>query len=273
MKSIFTTIFILFICMHYIHAQPAEPVKSPKAAIKTDEFTYTTNGVTQKGYVAYAPNSGKLPIVLIVPEWWGYNEYVKSRARQIAELGYIAMVVDMYGDGKEAKTPDEAEKLSGPFYKDPTLAISRLQAAESKVKGRAEADQRRVAVIGYCFGGTMALQGATHDMDFKATVSFHGGLKGITATRGKVEGRILICHGAADKFVTAEDVAAFKKSMDEAGVKYFVKVYPNATHAFTNPDATATGKKFNLPIAYNEAADKASWDDMRRFLRDAFYKK
>jgi len=211
--------------------------------------------------------------VLVVPEWWGYTEYPKMRARKLAELGYIAIVVDIYGDGKIANNPDEAQKLSAPFYKDPQLAKARLAAAELKVKTYAQADPRRIAAIGYCFGGTMVLQGATQGMDFKAVVSFHGGLKGITAARGTVGSRIFICHGADDKFVTQEDVAEFKRIMDAAGVKYIFKVYPHASHAFTNPEATANGKKFNLPIAYNEEADKNSWQDMRKYLRQIFYAK
>jgi dienelactone hydrolase len=278
MSSTVTRIYILlFIAAMSItkaNAQVNEPPKGAFANMKTEEFTYTTAGVSQKGYTAYIPNErNKLPIVLVVPEWWGYDDYVKSRARQLAELGYFAIVVDMYGDGKEAKTPDEAKKLSGPFYSDPALAKARLQAAEDKAKSYPMADPRRVAVIGYCFGGTMALFGATQGMDFKATVSFHGGLKGVTAAKDAVKGKILICHGANDKFTTEADLATFRKDMDKAGVRYFVKIYPGASHAFTNPAATENGKKFNLPIAYNEAADKASWQDMRHFLREVFYSK
>jgi len=256
------------------NAQIGEPTQAAIANMKTEEFTYTSEGVKMKGYVAYVPNEKqKLPVVLVVPEWWGFTEYPKMRARKLAELGYIAMVVDIYGDGKIANNPDEAQKLSGPFYKDPELAKARLAAAELKVKTYPQADPRRMAVIGYCFGGTMALQGATHGMDFKAVVSFHGGLKGIAASRGTVGSRILVCHGADDKFVSQEDVAEFKRIMDAAGVRYAIKVYPHAGHAFSNPEATANGKKFNLPIAYNEEADKTSWQDMRHFLREVFYSK
>jgi dienelactone hydrolase len=119
----------------------------------------------------------------------------------------------------------------------------------------------------------MVLNAAKMGADFKGVVSFHGGLQGVPAARGSVKGKMLICHGADDKFVSADDVKAFKQNLDSAAVKYLFKVYPNATHAFTNPDATANGKKFNLPIAYNEAADKASWEDIRHFLRDVFYMK
>jgi len=195
------------------------------------------------------------------------------RARKLAELGYIAMVVDVYGDGKEATTKEEAQKLSGEFYKNPQLGKSRLEAAEKKVESYPQADPRRVAAIGYCFGGSMVLNGAKQGLDFKGVVSFHGGLKGVPAAKGAVKGKILVCHGGADQFVSEADVKEFKQNLDSVGVKYAFKVYPGATHAFTNPDATANGKKFNMPIAYNEAADKASWEDMRKFLRDVFYSK
>lgn len=257
-----------------IKAQVGEPPKGALSTMKEEEFTYTSEGTKLKGYVAYVPNAKtKLPVVLIVPEWWGYNEYVKMRARKLAELGYIAMVVDMYGDGKEATTVEEAQKWSGDFYKNPQLGKSRIEAAERKIKTYSQADTRLVAAIGYCFGGSMVLNAAKLGMNFKGVVSFHGGLKGVNATKGSVKGKILVCHGGADQFVTEDDVKEFKQNLDSAGVRYIFKVYPNATHAFTNPEATANGKKFKLPIAYNEEADKASWEDMKKFLRDVFYSK
>jgi dienelactone hydrolase len=278
MKKQFAKILSM-ICMmtmmaHGSYAQVGEPPKSSAAAMKEEEFDYGTDEVKLKGFVAYIPNAkAKLPVVLIVPEWWGYNSYVKMRARKLAELGYFAMVVDMYGEGKEAKTVEEAQKWSGDFYKNPNLAKSRLEGAERKLRSYNQADINRVAAIGYCFGGSMVLNAVKMGMDFKGVVSFHGGLQGVPASKGKVKAKVLVCHGADDKFVSAEDVKAFRLNMDTAQVRYLFKVYPGATHAFTNPDATANGKKFNLPIAYNEAADKASWEDMRRFLRDVFYKK
>jgi dienelactone hydrolase len=273
-KEILTIISIISMSINNIHAQAGEPSKADIANMKTEEFTYTSEGTKLKGYVAYIPNAkAKLPAVLVVPEWWGYNEYVKMRARKLAELGYIALVVDMYGDGKEATTVEEAQKWSGDFYKNPQLGKSRIEAAEKKIKTFTQTDPRLVAAIGYCFGGSMVLNAANQGMDFRGVVSFHGGLKGVNATKGSVKGKILVCHGGADQFVTEEDVKDFKQNLDAAGVRYAFKVYPNATHAFTNPDATANGKKFKLPIAYNEAADKASWEDMKRFLREVFYSK
>ncbi len=274
-KSLSGIFFLIFIMsMNTSYAQIGEPSKGAISTMKTEEFTYKTEGLTQKGYVAYVPNEkNKLPIVLVVPEWWGYVEYAKMRARKLAELGYIAMVVDMYGDGKEAKTVAEAQKFSEAFYKDPALGRARIQAAERKIKTYTQADPRRIAAIGYCFGGSMVLNAAKMGMDLRGVVSFHGGLKGVPAARGVVTSKILVCNGGADKFVTEDDIKEFKQNLDSVGVRFLFKSYPNATHAFTNPDATANGKKFNLPIAYNEEADKESWQDMRRFLREVFYAK
>ena len=273
-SRIFIITALIAISMKDTNAQIGEPTPGAIANMKTEEFTFNSEGVTMKGYVAYVPNEKqKLPVVLVVPEWWGFTDYPKMRARKLAELGYIAMVVDMYGDGKIANNPDEAQKLATPFYKDPQLAKARLAAAEVKIKTYPQADPRRIAAIGYCFGGTMVLQGATQGMDFRAVVSFHGGLKGLTASRGAVGSKIFVCQGGDDKFVPKEDVDEFKRIMDAAGVKYILKVYPHASHAFSNPEATANGKKFNLPIAYNEEADKNSWQDMRKYLREIFYSK
>ena len=156
--------------------------------------------------------------------------------------------------------------MATPFYKDPKLGKTRIDAAEKKLKEYAEVDPDKIAAIGYCFGGSMVLNDAKMGADFKGTVSFHGGLEGVKATKGSVKGKILVCHGGADKFVNPE-VNDFRKNLDTAGVKYTIKVYENATHAFTNPEATANGKKFNMPIEYNEKADKESWEDMKQFLQ------
>ena len=275
MKKSFVLIAILITSMTLCYAQPgAELPKEAKAKMKTEEFVYTADGIKMKGYVAYIPNErSKLPVVLVVPEWWGMTEYPKMRARKLAELGYFAMVVDMYGDGKEAKNPDEAKKLSGKFYEDPQLGNKRISAAKQKAETFTQVDKKRIAAIGYCFGGAMVLDAAKSGMDLKGVVSFHGGLEGVHAVRGQVKSKILVCHGGADKFISVDEIKAFRADLDSAGVRYGFKVYPDALHAFTNPDATALGKKFDLPIAYNEAADKASWEDMKRFLREAFYVK
>jgi dienelactone hydrolase len=243
---------------------------SVSVSIKEDSLTYTFDGKTYKGYVAYdANNKDKRPGVLVVHEWWGLGDYARGRAKQLAELGYIAMAVDMFGEGKTAEDPKGAQELASPFYTDPTLTKTRLDAAYEKFKGYSQLDTSRVAAMGYCFGGFVVLNAAKLGADLKGVVSFHGNLGGVPVKKEMIKAKILVCHGEADDFVNKE-VAPFKKSMDSAGVEYTFKSYPNATHAFTNPNATEKGKKYNMPIEYNAAADSASWNDMKEFFNRIF---
>ncbi len=243
------------------------------STLKEENVTYTADGVTLHGFVVYDTQiKGKRPAVLVVHEWWGLNDYPKSRARQLAELGYIAMAVDMYGNGKVAADPKEAQELAGPFYQNPGLSKTRLDAAISKIKEYPQTDASNIAAIGYCFGGSVVLNSARLGSDLKGVVSFHGGLIGAPANKNLLKAKILVCHGASDKFVSQHDVDAFKRQMDSIGANYSVKIYPNATHAFTNPEATSIGKKFNMPIEYNADADKNSWNDMKVFFASLFKK-
>jgi dienelactone hydrolase len=240
-------------------------------SVKGEEVTYTSNGTTLKGYVAYnEKQQGKRPAIIVVPEWWGNNEYSKSRAKQLAELGYIAMAVDFYGDGKTAENPTDAMAFATPFYKDPKLGLSRIEAALAKIKEYPQTDPDKIAAIGYCFGGSMVLNAAKMGEPFKGVVSFHGGLATVPATSGSTTAKILVCNGAADKFISADDIKNFKSNLDSLKVPYTFIDYAGATHAFTNPQSTATGKKFNIPIEYNEAADKKSWADMKAFFKTIF---
>jgi len=237
------------------------------ASIKEDAVEYSADTVKMNGYVAYDANvEGKRPIVLVVPEWWGLTDYPRMRAKQLAQLGYLAMAVDMYGNGKTVDNPTDAQNMSMPFYQDPQMGYKRLMAAAAKIKSDPHADTSKMAAIGYCFGGGMVLNAARLGADFDGVVSFHGSLVGAPAKKGLIKADILVCHGDADPFVPAKDVQAFKKSMDSVGAHYTFKAYPGALHAFTNPGATELGKKFNLPIAYNAAADSASWNDMKEFF-------
>lgn len=241
------------------------------ASLKEEAATYTDNGVTMRGLVVYDANKeGKRPAVLVVPEWWGLVDYPKMRARKLAELGYIAMAVDMYGNGKIADNPDDAGKLAGPFYQDLKMTKSRFDAALAKLKTYSQADTNNIAAIGYCFGGGVVLNVARLGTELKGVVSFHGTLIGAPANKNLLKAKILVCHGEADQFVKPEEVAKFKKQMDSIGADYTFKQYPDATHAFTNPVATANGKKFNMPIKYNPEADTASWNDMKVFFARIF---
>jgi dienelactone hydrolase len=239
--------------------------------LKEESITYTGDGVTMNGFVVYDDNKeGTRPAVLVVPEWWGLNDYGMMRARELAKLGYIAMAVDMYGSGKTADNPDSAGAFAGPFYQNPQMAMTRIVAALAKLKSYSQTDSNNIAAIGYCFGGAMVLNTARMGLDVKGVVSFHGNLVGTPLNKDLLKAKILVCHGAADPFVPAAEVATFKKQMDSVGIPYTFKEYANATHAFTNPNATAMGEKFNIPIKYNAAADSASWKDMKDFFTSLF---
>ena len=180
------------------------------------------------------------------------------------------MAVDMYGNARQADNPESAGKMATPFYQDPAMAKQRFDAALAKIKSYSQADTSKVAAIGYCFGGAMVLNLARLGEDLDGVVSFHGGLVGTPADKNLLKAKILVCHGAADPFVPQTEVDQFKKQMDSIGANYTFKAYEGATHAFTNPAATETGQKFNIPVAYNAAADSASWKDMHDFFAIIF---
>lgn len=236
-----------------------------------ETITYQVDSLQMKSYIVYNDQvTTKRPAVLVAPEWWGLNDYAKSRARQLAALGYIAIAVDMYGNSKIAANPSEASAAAGPFYQNPAMAKKHVDAAIAQIKLHPNTDPSNIAAIGYCFGGGVLLNIARMGEDLKGVVSFHGSLLGTPFNKDLLKTKILVLHGAADQFVSDADVATFKQQMDSIGATYTFKSYAGATHAFTNPDATATGKKFNLPIAYNATADTASWNEMKQFLNQVF---
>ena len=237
---------------------------STKMELREETLRYKADTTNCVSFVVYdKARSGVRPVVLVVPEWWGLNDYPKMRARELAKLGYVAVAVDMYGEGRVGNDPQAAGALAGPFYTDPELVRSRLQAAMAQLHNVPQADTTHVAMIGYCFGGTMSLTAVKLGLPLKGAASFHGGLKGTASANAPV----LVCHGEADSMVPAADVAAWKTSMDSLRADYTFRSYPGATHAFTNPEATAKGEKFKLPIAYNAAADSASWMELQTFLK------
>jgi dienelactone hydrolase len=249
----------------------ADSSSNPTPKIKEENVTYKSDTTTFNGFVAYDENStAKRPAIIIVPEWWGLTEYAKTRAKQLAELGYIAIAADFFGNGKIAADPAEAQKLTGPFYNNPALGKARIDAALAKLKEYPQVDTNNIAAIGYCFGGSMVLNAAKLGENFKGVVSFHGGLAGVPARKDLLKASVLVCHGEADSFVPKDQVDQFRKSMDSIGANLTFKSYPNATHAFTNPEADEKAKKFKMPISYNAAADTASWNDMKDFFGKIF---
>jgi dienelactone hydrolase len=239
--------------------------------IKEATVSYSADTVNMNGYVAYnGASENKRPVVLVIHEWWGLNDYTKSRVRQLAELGYLAFAVDFYGNGAQADNPTLAGEMATPFYKDPMMAKTRFDAALAKVKTMVQADTNNIAAIGYCFGGAQVLNIARLGSPLKGVVSFHGNLIGVPLDQAKLTANVLVCHGNADPFVPQTEVDLFKKQMDAIGATYTFKGYDNAMHAFTSPSATETGKKFGIPVAYNAAADTASWNDMKQFFGTIF---
>jgi dienelactone hydrolase len=237
-------------------------------------ISYSAQGLAMEGYLSYDEKiKGQRPAVLVVPEWWGLTDYVRRRTRLLAELGYVALAVDMYGQGKVLNTPDEAQKYSSEVMKHFDLAGDRFLAGMDLLKKQPLVDPTRIAAIGYCFGGGIVLNMARQGVDLRGVASFHGVLTPVEpAQPGMIKARILVLAGGADKMVPPQQVEAFKKEMKAAGADFQVISYPGAQHSFTNPESTGLGKKFNLPIGYNALADKESWEELKKFLKEVFEK-
>ena len=243
-------------------------------AVKGEPVTYTAGDLTLNGYLAYDDSiTTKRPGILVVHEWWGHNEYARKRARMLAELGYTALAVDMYGDGKQADHPGDAGKFASEVRQNLPEAKQRFAAAMRILQDHPTVDPEKIAAIGYCFGGGMVLQMARLGLGLDAVVSFHGSLATDTpAIPGTVKARILICDGADDRLVPPGQIQSFHKEMRAAGVDYKFISYPEAKHSFTNPDADMYAEKFNIPVGYNAEADRRSWNDMQKFFQETFAK-
>ncbi len=238
------------------------------------EVEYMADSTILKGFLVYDKETlGKRPGVLVVHEWWGHNEYARERARMIAQLGYTALAVDMYGEGKKADHPEDAQKFAGAIFSNVNVGEQRFLAALEFLKKQNTVDTVNIAAIGYCFGGAVVLHMARIGTDLKAVASFHGGLKAITpAQKDVVKAFILVCNGADDPFTTPEQIEVFKQEMDSAKVNYEFINYEGAIHSFTSPYADSLGNKFNMPLAYNEKADNESWQEMKKVFSRAFNK-
>ena len=255
-------------------ASPLLLLVSPQlhAALQEKQVDYTSGDTTLKGYLVWDDAiKGKRPGILVVHEFWGLNDYARKRARMLAELGYTALAVDMYGDGKVGEHPREASEFMNAVLSHADIAKARFLAGKTLLEQQPTVDPKQIAAIGYCFGGGTVLAMARAGVDLRGVVSFHGMLHTDTpAQPGQVKARILVENGADDSMTKPEDVAAFKQEMDKAGAIYQVDNLPGAKHSFTNPDADALAKKFDLPIGYNAAADKKSWQAMQKFFKEIF---
>jgi dienelactone hydrolase len=245
--------------------------KTTYGDIKIVPVGYSAGGQALAGWLAYDDSvKEKRPGVVVYPEWWGMTDYPRSRAKQLAELGYVAFAADMYGDGKSTDDPKEAGAWAGAVKGDDKVLVDRAKAAMDLLKKDSRVDGSQIGAIGYCFGGTVALELARSGADFQGLVSFHGGLETDNpAEAGKFKPKVLICTGGLDSFVPAKQVMAFEEEMTNAGADWQVITYGGAHHAFTNPAADSHGI---ANIAYNASADKRSFEAMTAFFKELFGK-
>jgi dienelactone hydrolase len=208
------------------------------------------------------------PGVIVVHEWWGLNDYARNRARQLAREGYTAIAVDMYGHGKVADHPKDAKAFMEAAFAEPEKMNARFNAARELLAAERNVDPAKIYGVGYCFGGAVVLNQARMGADLAGVASFHGSL-GTTspAKEGSVKARLLVATGGADPMVPAQQVGQFVTEMSSAGAALELLSFPGVLHSFTNPGATAVGKQYEMPLAYDEAADKASWDALMQFIR------
>lgn len=245
-------------------------------AVEVVDLPVTIDGRTFTGRLALPGTPGKHPAVLVVHEWWGLNAYAEQRARELAELGYVALAADVYGEPASNDFPTVVAR-SKPFYAQPALFASRLVPALAALRARPEVDGTRVAAIGFCFGGSAVLQLARGGADLRAVVAFHPGLSSAApAVTGAVKSKIVVCHGGADPFVPVADVVAFTQEMLAANAAWEIHSYPGAVHAFTNPTAGQGVTNVPLTVPFSKAvhhdanAEVASMAVMRRALAEAF---
>jgi dienelactone hydrolase len=230
-------------------------IGNANAAIKEEPITYKDGETTMKGFVVYDDaTEAKRPGIVLVHEWWGITKHIHNEARQFAQQGYTAFIADMYGDAKTADNPKDAGALAGSVMKNPTVMESRFNAARDQLAKQASVNPQRIGAVGYCFGGAVVLNMARAGADLAAVAGFHAslGLNTPAPAPGTVKAKILVLNGADDPFVKREEYDALKRDFDAAKADYQVIEYPGVVHAFTNPEATELGKKFNLPLRYRK---------------------
>jgi len=234
-------------------------------AVKMDPVEYKQGDTTLKGVIAYDDAvTGKRPGIIVVHEWWGLNDYARTRARMLAEAGYVAFAIDMFGGGKTTEHPKEAGEWSGALAKNHDVTVARFTAAYDLLRKNEHVDAARIAAIGYCMGGSVVLGMALDGVDLRGVASFHGGPPDQLG-KGPIKASILMCYGASDEFISQESVDNFGKILTGAGADWEFIAYGGAKHSFTNPSADTHG----IPnLAYNEKADHRSWATLLDFLAE-----
>jgi dienelactone hydrolase len=242
-------------------------------AVKSKTIEYTHEGTTLKGQLYWDDAAkGKRPGVMVVHEWWGLNDYAKGRAEMLARLGYVALAADMYGQGQMTTHAPEAKGWMEQITANVDAWRGRALAGLAALRAQPQVDPARVAAIGYCFGGATVMQMAYAGADLSGVASFHGSLppapQGLAP--GSIKPKVLAAHGAADTFVPAERVQAFQKGLEDAGAVWEFVTYGGTKHSFTNPEAAKAGME---GMAYNQRADRRSWELLQSFLKEVFQEK
>ena len=241
-------------------------------SILTNRIEYAVGDASHEGYLAYDDEAAETrPGIVIVHEWWGLNDYIVRRAHMLAELGYVALAIDMYGGGQTAADPSQAGELMTGVLNDMDSGTAALRAGYELLLDQPAVDRERTAAIGYCFGGAMVLHMARIGMPLSAVASFHGALGSFhTADAGSIQAKILVCHGAADSMVSMADLDAFKQEMDAAQADYEVLLLDGAKHGFSNPQADVNAEKYGIDLGYQQQADEQSWNAMRALFDRVF---
>ncbi|WP_201265526.1 dienelactone hydrolase family protein [Mariprofundus sp. EBB-1] len=242
------------------------------AEVQDREIIYQVDGVEFTGYLAFDDAiPAKRPGILVLHEWWGHNAYARKRADMLAALGYTAFALDMYGTGKLATHPEDAKRFMLETVGDVAVVKARFEAALNTLLDHASVDPEKVAAIGYCMGGGIALNMARAGVNLDGVAIFHGSLGTQSPVKaGKIKAAIMVFTGAADSFVPQAQVQAFEQEMQAADVDYRLVSYPGVKHSFTNPEADIFARQFNMPLAYNRVADEDSWQQLQQFLNRIF---
>ena len=237
------------------------------AVIHSESIEYKSNEKTMQSFLSYDTKPGVKPGILIVHDWMGLGSFTENKAKQLASMGYVALAVDVYGKEVRPKDQKEASQLASLYKDNRPLLEERMKAAYNELIKRPQVDKNNIYVMGYCFGGTSALELARTGVPLAGTVSFHGGLANPNPDNAKnIKGKVLILHGADDPFVNKEEVEHFRDEMKKAGKPYEFIAYPGAVHGFTNPTAGSDNSK---GMAYNKKADQQSWVAFEKFLKES----
>ena len=278
MKTWINSILFITILLFTACGQPESQMDSSgqqgmnnNASVVGEEVSYSSGELTMNGYIAYDENmQGERPGVLVVHEWWGHDEHARNSAEKLAEMGYVALAVDMYGDGRMADHPEDAMQFSGEVMGNFDEAQMRFQAAMETLQNHNMVNTEQIGAIGYCFGGSVILAMTHAGVDLDGVVAFHAGLQLPVMPEEQVDTDILILNGADDPMVSNEDIKSLTSMYDDLGISYDFINYEGATHAYTNPAADSLGREFDLPLAYDAEADEQSWERMKSFFDELF---